>query len=261
MVEKDSCSFQMALTYKNIHIFTIDKEPYIIFLVRYIRIILISISVIAFSGLKGCVHSGLQNLNEGEIHYSIKYSGNHGSVSEAMLPDNMVVKFKNTKIMMEIMTPIGNNGIINIIDSKENTMETYLRLIGMKYVYRGIAGEIPPGIDPISNMTIEKTSRTREFFGLQCNHAKVTLPEIEFTYDIWYTTEIELVNPNLSTPFSSIDGVMIMFFYKMGDMIVEFEAQGVYKRSIHEKEFAPGSKYRALDRNTMHSIISKMMNL
>ena len=258
---KNSCSFQLVLTCKIIHIFTSIKEPYIIFLVKFIRIIFISVSVIVFSGLEGCVRSGLKNLDEGEIHYSIKYYGNHGSVSEAMLPDNMIVKFKNNRIMMEIMTPIGNNGIINIIDYENNTMETYLRLIGMKYVYRGVAGEIPPGIDPMSSLIIEKTSSTREFFGLQCNHARATLPETEFTYDLWYTAEIELRNPNLSTPFSSIDGVMIMFFYKMGDMIVEFEAQGVYKRSLPEKEFTPGSKYRDLDRTTMHSIISKMMNL
>lgn len=226
---------------------------------RYIRLILIS--ALIFTGLEGCDHSGLKNLNEGEIHYSIRYTGNHGSVSEAMLPNNMVVKFKNSRVMMEIMTPIGNNGIINIIDYENNTLETYIRLFGMKYVYRSVAGEIPPGIDPMSNMIIEKTSRTREFFGLECNHATATIPETGFTYDLWYTTEIELHNPNISTPFNTIDGVLIMFFYRMGDMIVEFEAQGVYRRSIPEKEFTPGSKYRNLDRPTMHSIISKMMNL
>lgn len=217
--------------------------------------------MIVFSGLEGCKQSGLKNLDEGEIHYSIKYTGRTGTVSESLMPDNMVVRFSNNRILMEIVAPVGNNGIFTLIDQENNTMETFISLIGMNYVYRGVAGEIPPGIDPMSDMIIEKTSRTREFFGLECKNAIASVPGTDFSFDLWYTTEIKLHNPNISTPFSSIDGVLILFFYRMGDVLVEFEAQGIYNRAVSDKEFAVGDKYREIERAPMHSIISKIMNL
>lgn len=226
---------------------------------RYIRIILLAI--IVFSGLEGCKQSGLKNLDEGEIHYSIKYKGRQGTISEALMPDNMIVRFRNNKIMMEIVAPIGNNGIYTLIDQENNSVETFISLMGMKYVYRGVVGEIPPGIDPMTDMVVEKTPLTREFFGLECKNAKATVPGTDFSFDLWYTTETGLNNPNISTPFSSIDGLLIIFFYRMGDVIVEFEAQGIYNRSIPDKELTVSDKYREIERAPMHSIISKMMNL
>ena len=217
---------------------------------RYIRIILLAI--IVFSALEGCKKSGLKNLDEGEIHYSIKYKGRQGTISEALMPDNMIVRFRNNKILMEIMAPIGNNGIYTLIDQESNSMETFITLM---------VGEIPPGIDPMSDMIIEKSSLTREFFGLECKHATATVPGTDFSFDLWYTTELGLHNPNISTPFSSIEGVLLLFFYRMGDVIVEFEAQGIYNRSIPDKELTVGDKYREIERAPMHSIISKMMNL
>ncbi|MCA1756975.1 MAG: hypothetical protein LC649_05910 [Bacteroidales bacterium] len=226
---------------------------------RYIRIILLAL--IVFSGLEGCKQSGLKNLDEGEIHYSIKYTGRQGTVSESLMPDNMIVRFRNNRILMEIVSPVGNNGIFTLIDQENNTMETFISLIGMRYVYRGVVGEIPPGIDPMSDMIIEKTTRTKEMFGLECKHAIARVPGTDFSFDLWYTSEIKLHNPNVSTPFSSIDGVLMLFFYRMGDVLVEFEAQGIYNRTISDKEFDIGDKYREIERAPMHSIISRIINL
>jgi len=182
-------------------------------------------------------------------------------VSEAMLPNSLVVKFKQNKILMEIMTPIGNNGIFNIIDPEQGRIDTFLRLLGMKFCYTGIFGEIPPGIDPMTDMKIEKTGVTREMFGLNCLNAKATIPTGSYEFDLWYTEEIGIDDPNSSTPFSTIDGVLISFFYRMGEMIVEFQAEGVYNKPVSDKDLTLSGKFRNIDRDDMDSIISKMMNL
>lgn len=222
---------------------------------------IITVSFIILSGVAGCKKSPVKNIDEGEIHYSISYIGRTGSVSEAMLPNNMVVKFKENKILMEIMTPIGNNGIFNIIDPSQKRVDTFMRLLGMKFSYSGGYGEIPPGIDPMVDMVIEDTGIEKEIFGLNCMNSKAFIPDSGYEFDLWYTKEINIENPNISTPFKSIDGVLISFFYRMGDMIVEFEAEGVYLKPIPDKDFIIDDKYRNIDRDDMDSIISKMMNL
>jgi hypothetical protein len=131
----------------------------------------------------------------------------------------------------------------------------------MKFYYTGVNGEIPPGIDPMDDLILEKTDRKKEIFGLSCKNIKASLPSNDYVFDIWYTDEIALSNGNASTPFSMIEGVMISFFYRMGDMIIEFEADGVYLKSISDKDFIKGEKYRKIDRESMDSIISRMMNL
>jgi len=222
---------------------------------------IIALSFLFIFGLADCKKSSGKNFNEGEIHYSISYIGRQGSVSDALLPDMMVVKFKDNKVLMEIMTPIGSNGVFNIIDPAQNRIDTYMRLLGMKFCYYGEYGEIPPGIDPMKDLVIEQTGEEKEIFGLNCMKAKGSLAETEYEFDLWYTDEIGITDPNFSTPYSSIDGVLMTFFYRMGDMIVEFNAEGIYTKSVSDKDLIVEEDYRNIDRKNMDSIISKMMNL
>jgi hypothetical protein len=219
------------------------------------------ISLIIISFLSSCDKSSVKGLEEGEIHYTINYIGRKGSIPKDLMPNSMVVKFKNNKILFEITSPIGNNGIFNIVDPDEQKIETFIRLLGLKYYYIGSTGEVPPGIDPMINMELTKTDRKSEIFGLECYHAKAVISDEDYSYDIWYTNEIGLDQPNDSTPFSALDGVLMNFFYKMGEMIVEFEAQAIYIRPVADKDFQKSDKYRQIDRQKMDEIISKLMSL
>jgi hypothetical protein len=47
----------------------------------------------------------------------------------------------------------------------------------------------------------------------------------------------------------------------MGEMIVEFELDGVYARPVPDKDFEKNEKFRRVDRETMDNLISNMMSL
>ncbi|MCD4769837.1 MAG: hypothetical protein K8R35_06700 [Bacteroidales bacterium] len=225
---------------------------------NYIASLLTSITLL---GLTGCNKSSVKTIDEGEIHYKIIYNGRQGNMPEELMPGNLVVKFKNDKSVMEITTPIGNNGIYNIFDPDNGTNHTYISFLGLKYFYIGETGEIPPGIDPMEDLVLKKTDKVKNIGGFQCKHATAEINGIKRTFDIWYTSEIDLSDPNSSTPFNELDGVLLNFFYRMGEMIVEFEAEGIYPRPVPDKDFYKGDKYRRIKREDMDSIISKMMSL
>ncbi len=212
-------------------------------------------------GVSGCKKSAFKSIDEGEIHYKIHYVDRNAVLPDDLMPDNMVVKFKNNKILMEIISPIGNNGVYNIIDPENKEIRTFFRVMGMKYYYMGTTNEIPPGIDPMSDMNIEYTEQVSTILDFECRKAIISLPGRDFNYELWYTNEIDIDNPNLSSPFENIDGVLMNFFFLMGDIIVEFDAQAIYIRDVPDKDFEKKENYRRIDRKSMDDLIVSMMNL
>jgi len=78
-------------------------------------------------------------------------------------------------------------------------------------------GESHPGFDAMSGIEIRKTNRTEVICGFNCKNAEVTFPsDRKKVYQIWYTNEINVRNPNNATPFSEIDGVLMSFFFFTG---------------------------------------------
>lgn len=212
-------------------------------------------------GLTGCTKSPLKSIDEGEIHYKITFHDRNAVLPDELMPSSMVVKFKDDKTLMEITSPIGNNGVFIISEPDKNQMQTFIRVLGMKYYYMGTTDEIPPGINPMNNMDLETTNQVSKILDLKCRKVIVRIPEKDFTYELWYTEEIDIKNPNSYNPFKDIDGVLINFFFMMGDIIVEFEAEGIYLRSIPDKVFERGENFRRIDRKSMDDLIASMMSL
>lgn len=211
--------------------------------------------------MSGCKESALKSIDEGEIHYKIRYVDRDAVLPDDLMPDNMIVKFKNDKILMEIMSPIGNNGVYNIIDPEQKQISTFFRIMGMKYYYVGTTEEVSPGIDPLPDMKIEYTDKVSRILDFECRKVIVTLPERDLYYELWYTDEIDIDSPNLSSPFEAIDGVLMNFFFYMGDIIIEFDAEAIYLKDIPDKSFETKENYRRIDRKSMDDLIISMMNL
>jgi len=212
-------------------------------------------------GLAGCNKSPVKSIHEGEIHYKITFHDRNAVLPDELIPSSMVVKFKDNKTLMEITSPLGNNGVFIITEPDKNQMQTFIKILGMKYYYLGTADEIPPGINPMNNMHLKTTSQESSILDLKCMKAVVSLPDKDFTYDIWYTKEIDIKNPNSFNPFREIDGVLINFFFMIGDTIIEFEAEGIYMHQIPDKDFEKGENFRRIGRKSMDDLIASMMSL
>ncbi|MDT8401205.1 MAG: hypothetical protein RQ743_05885 [Bacteroidales bacterium] len=227
---------------------------------RYTFISFFLISII-LPGLSGCKESSLKSIREGEIHYKITYHERKAILPDELMPSTMVVKFKDDKTVMEITSPIGNNGVYIISKPDKNMVQTFMRVLNMKYYYEGTADEIPPGINPMEGMAIENTKQVASMLNLKCRKAIVRIPEMDLTYDIWYTEELGIKKPNSSNPFRAIDGVLINFFFLMGDALIEFEAEGIYQRPVPDKVFDKEEEFRRIDRKSMDNLIASMMSL
>lgn len=209
-----------------------------------------------------CKHRGEKYIDQGEIHYTIEYVGNVGAVPKEYMPRNLIVSFKDDKILFDISAPFGNIGIYNLSNPKEDIYDTYISLLTLKYFYASKPGEINPGFESMQGIDIKKTPRSSVICGFNCKNAEVTFPENrDKVYNIWYTNEIDVKNPNVSTPFKDIDGVLMSFFFFMGASEMQFTAETVYKKEIPDKTFERRPKYLQVSREDINSFINKMGSL
>jgi hypothetical protein len=130
----------------------------------------------------------------------------------------------------------------------------------MKYYYAGIDDEIPPGLASMQGMIIKKTDDTGEIIGFKCQRAEVILPSMpDSVFEIWYTDEINIDRPNSANPFKEIDGVLLNFFFFMGDREFIFEAESIYNKEIPDKVFERRFKYTPISKGLMDTLIIRLV--
>lgn len=209
-----------------------------------------------------CRERGGRFIDQGEIHYNIDYITSGGSMSNEFKPKTLVVSFKSNKILFEILSPIGNQGIINIVNPELNIFDTYLNMFAVRYYYSGAPGEMHPGFESMDGMELLKTDRTANICGYNCKNAVVTFPaDRNKKYEIWYTNEIKVKNSNSSTPYHEIEGVLLSFYFLLGKSEMKFDAETVYNKEIPDKSFERKSKFRLVSKKDMDKIITDMVNL
>jgi len=228
--------------------------------VRFCNLLLTAALIVLIS--YSCKEKGGKYISQGEIHYNIEYIGHSGSLSKDLLPRNLVISFKDNKILFEILAPIGNSGIINLVNPEMKLYDTYVSVFGARYYYAGKPGELHPGFESMVGMELNKTSKTSVICGYNCNNVEITFPaDRSKIYNVWYTNEIKVKNSNLSTPFSEIDGVLMSFFFFMGKSELRFEAETVYKKDLPDKSFERRPKFKIVSKENMDKIISDLVNL
>ncbi len=216
---------------------------------------------IALTGYS-CKEKGRSNIRQGEIHYSINYLGNVSSMPREIMPKSLIVSFKDDKIIYELISPIGRSGIINLSNPEKEIYDTYLSIFTIKYFYSSKPGEVHPGFEAMDGIEIRKTSKSALICGFNCKNAEVTFPfDRSKVFNIWYTDEIKVKNPNAATPFFQIDGVLLSFFFFMGHSELQFQAENVYRKDIPDYVFERKQKFVKVSREDINKFINKMINL
>jgi hypothetical protein len=209
-----------------------------------------------------CKEKGGKYINQGEIHYNIDYIGSFGPMPKEVMPKNLVVAFKHDKILFEMISSFGNSGILNLANPEKGIFDTYFSLFTLKYYYAVQPGEQFPGFEAMEGIEIRKTTKTAVICGFNCKNAEVTFPQKkDKVYEIWYTNEIDVKNPNTATPFSQIDGVLMSFFFLLGPSELHFTAETVYKKGIPDETFERREKFTRVSRTEIDKFINKMISL
>lgn len=219
-------------------------------------LIAVIFAVICYS----CLIRGSKFIDQGEIYYNIDYTGTFGSFPKEIRPRNLIVSFKDDKILFEMLSPIGNAGILNLSNPKEDIYDTYLSLLTIRYYYASKKGEMYPGFEAMEGMELRKTEKTAVICGFNCKHAEATFPaDRGRIFDVWYTNEINVKNPNACSPFHEIDGVLMSFIFLIGNSELHFTAESVYKKDIPDQTFERREKFIRMSREDIVKFLNHLL--
>jgi len=219
----------------------------------YFLIPLISFFLFSF----GCkTHLFEKNISEGVIEYGISYPKiDKNDVFAAMLPAKMIYKFKNNNTVSELSSGMGVFSTSFIINNDTHKLTHLLKLVNKKYALVLDSLQVMEGyaIQP-DGMKIKLTNDTKKISGYNCKRAIVTFDNPGKNFDIYYTNEIAIKDPNWASPFSEIDGVLLEYQLKNFNIEMRLKANIVKKDEVNDKDFDVEPDYKRITKEEMTEI-------
>lgn len=218
-------------------------------------------SLIILLFISSCKDVGFDSRKkEGYIEYKITYEENNiKNISESLLPAKMVMKFNKDYSRISIDGFMGFVSINMITNYKRKEYISLLKFLDNKYAYRGSLDEEPCCFDAMKNMKIEFSEDTLSIANYLCKKATISYPENKHSFDVYYTDEIDIRNPNAGNPFKKIEGVLLDFQLKMKNVTMNMRATKVVFTEISEKEFKIPDEYKYIPKEKMSEIVNKIL--
>lgn len=220
--------------------------------------LLILLFVLVFVGCKQSKDS-TQKIKEGSISFDVSYfASEKDNPIIALLPNKVELKFKNNNISLNSEGYLGFFSTRFISIYHEENSHILLKVLNNKFDYEFPKNKVPFIYNQLTPLNVEYSDSTKLIAGYQCKMAKVLNPEVAMApIIIFYTSEIDLKDPNRNTPLSMIPGVLLQFETTINQVRTKFTAQEIRSEIIPDEEFQIPKDYILSD---LESLKKYMVN-
>lgn len=221
------------------------------------RLILIVLIIFVYSCKSD---KDLRKITEGTIVYDISYHSDiASSVPVQFLPKTMVLSFNKEFASYKIEDMMGVFCITNTTDLSERTHISTIKIFNKKYKYEGTDNEVPVFFQPQTTYAIENKEDSVSLAGISCNKSIVTNIKEHRNFEVLHSDLFFIKNPNINTPYSEIDGVLMKFEIDLDKMRLTLTAKKIIPSAINNKEFKITNDYKPISQEKMRSIIATML--
>lgn len=198
---------------------------------------------------------------EGIIEYSISYQDDQaGRYSTSMLPKSMTTVFNENSYKNTIHGFLGFFSLVNITDVKELRNITILKLLDKQYTYVGGKNEGPCCFGEMNQMQVEFRDETKTIAGMPCKRARITISGNSIdAFDAYYTESIAIDNPNATSPFKDIKGVLMEFRVTLSYITLMLKAEKVTFQHVGPEEFKIPDNCRAVTKEEMQDLLNTLL--
>lgn len=200
-----------------------------------------------------------RNLSEGVITYDITYDSAIQNRYDAwLLPSELIVKFNNNHSINTIEALAGAISISIIKNPERKEFSTLLKIFNKKlYHSEPIEQERYPALySRMPSVKLISEGETCEFLGFSCTKAKGYFDDNpNFPFEIIYTSQIKIENPNTHTPFEEVKGTLLRFNMRLNNLTMHVVARSVAPEHVSLELFVPPSDYVATDSQTIADLI------
>lgn len=222
---------------------------------------------IALFGLSllGCQNNKIdKNFSEGMIEYAITYNDDIPFKFDASIrPQKMVIKFKDNNTLNLIEGLSGGFSFSIVQNFHENKVYNLINFMGKKLCYTEEIqeGVLPYAFSEMPTLTIKDTGETLEFLGLHSSKAVASYMDedgIEYKFEVIYTEELSINEPNKNSPYQELKGVMLMFTMVSMGQKIELTAQTIKSGKVEDQEFNVTTGYEQVDKEVLDSFFELM---
>ena len=227
---------------------------------RYFHLLILFISILFLQNCDTIFH---KNVKEGSILFEIKYPENEaGDLMAGLLPNEMVLKFKNDKTAGTFSAGMGVFEASLITDPHSKSVLQLLKIMNERYVQAYDSTEIGELFSELPEIKIVKTDEEKTIAGYNCKKAIVTFKDnIKEEFNVYYTNDIGIKNSNWCTPFREIDGVLLEYQVRKYNYEMRLTALEVVKEEIDDNAFSVPKEYENISKQKMDEILEPFKNI
>jgi hypothetical protein len=205
----------------------------------------------------GCKQTDEKFISEGEIVYDATVIDQNNPMA-TMAPSKMTVHFKANKSCAEMSAGMGLFSTSFISDPEKKSVTQLVKILNKKFL--SILDEKAINKEnehfPIDLIL---TKETKIIAGYKCMKAHVIPKDKAATpFDIYYTEELNIQNPNFTNPFHMVDGVLMEYQLKKFGLEMRFVAKSVTKDLVDDKCFQIPYDYKKVTEKEMKAIFDDL---
>jgi len=209
------------------------------------------------------LHACKRGENEGTIKYDITFDEQEKKERAIidMLPNTMNYYFKQGSSVSEIsFMGMFRTAYVSSVQNQTNSVLFYFMPKG--YFCSTKFGEKTLGFDPMPSIVLTHTKEKKEILGFTAHKVHVSFSDsVHEEYDVWYTKEFNIKNPNWHTPYKEIDGVLLDYRIKMKGISMHLTITSFSDLEVDSAKFAIPKSYKQVSPKEMDDIFDRHLNM
>lgn len=196
-------------------------------------------------------------VNAHHLRYNIEYlEEKAGDIPTKILPGTMNAYYSKHHVYTSIDGFFGQFTLVQIADLRRKQVTTLLDFFGTQVCYTGRPGELPASIIEPDQLQTRNTGDTLTIGGFLSERVEVETAVGKF--DIYFTREIRIRNPNIVTPYLNVHYPLTRFRIQLSHLKMQLTCKNSEYESIDSEIFNIPSEYKEVNRETMEDIINSL---
>ncbi len=227
------------------------KKKYLFSIIAIVIVLL----CILFCGK--CKKNDGKVVDEGIIEYTASVV-DQSNPMVGLAPSKMTIKFKHNKSCAEMSAGMGLFSTSFISDPEKKTLTQLVKLLNKKLSLVLDAAAIEKE-NEVYKFDLTPLKETKMIAGYKCQSVHIKMhDDLETEFDIYYTTELSIDNPNFANPFHMIDGVLMEYQMKKFGLEMKFTAKSVKKEDIDDSTFELPVEYKPISAEEMNTLFEQL---
>jgi hypothetical protein len=204
-----------------------------------------------------------KHISEGVIIYDVTYPElDSNNLMLEMLPDEMVMTFKEDKYKSQLKTGAGIIEMSVIADGENKQLHNMVKLFSDRYVLTLNHQGALMMTDVLPPYQIKYLDGKDTLAGALCKRILIDFGAAKNeSYVFAFTDDIALKSPNWCTPYHEIEGVLLDYRVENYGMNMRLTARQIIPQEVDDAEFVIDDRYKPLTRREFDDLVVKNMKI